>query len=57
MTEDEELEVNPPEMDSDWQKQAIPDLTDLNYLQKRANEKQSYQNTRLLRVNCQNTIL
>jgi hypothetical protein len=30
MREDKESEVNPPDMNSDWQKQTITDLTGLN---------------------------
>jgi hypothetical protein len=36
-------------------KQAIPDLTDLNSVQKRANEVHGYRNTRILGFYWQNT--
>jgi hypothetical protein len=42
-------------MDSDWQNKRIPDLRLLNYVQKRANEKHSYRNTRLWEFYWQNT--
>jgi len=37
-------------------KQAIPDLTDLNHVQKRANEVHGYRNTRIKGFYWQNTL-